>query len=317
MVKIAIAGGSSQVAHEVIDALVARGGHDITLLFRKDPDPKDTVEGTSWAKANYSDKEALTEFLKGFHTVLSFIDPRRDVSGEVQKNLIDASITAGVKRFAPAEWGAAVTTSSAADGKDVIREYLREVNKDKKVLEYCLFQCGGFMNYLSSPYIGAKHIAQVNTWYDFENCRALVIEGLEDKAQMTFTKVEDLARIVARAVEYEGEWPTLGGVNGGTLSSAQIIALGEKIRGKPFQVERLKTEDLEMGQLISTWIPLFHHPAIPEDQVEAISRHFLIAAFLAKLSGGHVVSDEWNKLLPDYVFTSMEQFLTDVWTGKP
>ncbi|KAK3348929.1 hypothetical protein B0T25DRAFT_591513 [Lasiosphaeria hispida] len=317
MVKIAIAGGSSQVAHEVIDALVVAGKHDITLLFRKDPDPKDTVEGTEWAKVDYLNKQALAEFLRGFHTVLSFIDPRRDAGGEVQKNLVDASIVAGVKRFAPAEWGAAVLLNSAADGKDVVREYLKEVNKDGKILEYCLFQCGGFMNYLSSPHIGAKHIAQVNTWYDFENCRALVIEGFEDKAQMTFTRVEDLAGVVARAVEYDGEWPTLGGINGSTVTSAQVIALGEKIRGKPFQVERLKVEDLEKGQLVSSWVPLFHHPAIPEDQVEPISRHFLLTAFLVKLSGGHVVSDEWNMLLPDYEFTSIEQFLTNVWTGKP
>jgi len=38
------------------------------------------------------------------HTVLSFADARHDEGGKSQKTLIDASIAAGVKRFAPAEW---------------------------------------------------------------------------------------------------------------------------------------------------------------------------------------------------------------------
>lgn len=29
------------------------------------------------------------------------------------------------------------------------------------------------------------------------------------------------------------------------------------------------------------------------------------------------VSDEWNRLLPDYKFTQAEEFLADAWRGKP
>lgn len=29
------------------------------------------------------------------------------------------------------------------------------------------------------------------------------------------------------------------------------------------------------------------------------------------------VSDEWNKLLPDYKFTSAADFLSEAWAGKP
>ena len=29
------------------------------------------------------------------------------------------------------------------------------------------------------------------------------------------------------------------------------------------------------------------------------------------------VSNEWNKLLPDYMFTKAEEFLVDFWRDKP
>lgn len=48
---------------------------------------------------------------------------------------------------------------------------------------------------------------------------------------MSFTTVQDLAGIVARAVEFEGEWPTIGGIRGTQLSMNRIVALGEEIRG--------------------------------------------------------------------------------------
>jgi hypothetical protein len=41
------------------------------------------------------------------------------------------------------------------------------------------------------------------TPFDFAKRRVLVAEGSE-KEKITLTKVQDLARVVARAVEYEG-----------------------------------------------------------------------------------------------------------------
>jgi len=32
--------------------------------------------------------------------------------------------------------------------------------------------------------------------------------------------------------------------------------------------------------------------------------------------GAFDVSDEWNKLLPEYKFTGAEEFLTDAWRGN-
>lgn len=54
---------------------------------------------------NYDNKTDLSEALEGIHTLLSFVQLLADPDNQSQKNLIDAAITAGVKRFAPSEYG--------------------------------------------------------------------------------------------------------------------------------------------------------------------------------------------------------------------
>lgn len=140
MVKIAVAGGSGrtpnlvpsterfsanttvEVAREVIDALVATKKHEITILSRhvsssrvpiaeKANSPvKDTrAEGLPtevvWKVVDYGDKASLTEALQGIHTILSFVQTLWEPEQQTQKNIIDAAIAAGVKRFAPSEFG--------------------------------------------------------------------------------------------------------------------------------------------------------------------------------------------------------------------
>jgi hypothetical protein len=63
------------------------------------------LPGVAWKTVDYGNKNDIAEALKGIHTVLSFINQWVDHGNKAQKSLIDASITAGVKRFAPSEYG--------------------------------------------------------------------------------------------------------------------------------------------------------------------------------------------------------------------
>lgn len=67
--------------------------------------------------------------------------------------------------------------------------------------------------------------------YDFENRRAIMREGGDDDT-IVLTTVQDLAGVVARAIDYEGEWPVVGGVRGSRISIKELIALAEEIRGQ-------------------------------------------------------------------------------------
>jgi hypothetical protein len=101
---------------------------------------------------------------------------------------------------------------------------------DPKVLEYTLFQPGLFVNYLTRPHKSSNHVHLMEIPFDFENRRALVLDG-GDNDRMTLTTVHDLAHVVAKAIDFEGEWPVIGGIRGTDISIGQLMSLGEKIRG--------------------------------------------------------------------------------------
>lgn len=62
------------------------------------------IPGVSYIRTSYEDFNQLARALHGVHTVLSFLVTQVDPVSMAQKNLIDAAVQAGVKRFAPSEW---------------------------------------------------------------------------------------------------------------------------------------------------------------------------------------------------------------------
>lgn len=120
-----VTNGSADVAQEIIDVLVAAKKHEIVLLYRKVSTLSAHVliggfvaanwpaqnalaglatKAVTCVKANYEDPKQLAQILQGVHTVLSFVINQDDPASTVQRNLIDAAVQAGVKRFAPSEW---------------------------------------------------------------------------------------------------------------------------------------------------------------------------------------------------------------------
>jgi len=49
---------------------------------------------------------------------------------------------------------------------------------------------------------------------------------------MTLTTMHDLTSVIARAVEYNGEWPVIDGIYGTTLLTTKLLEIGAKVRGK-------------------------------------------------------------------------------------
>ena len=199
--------------------------------------------------------------------MLSFIATQEDPASLVQKNLIDAAVEAGVKRFAPSEWSTwAVLIYNLVPVTDFVQirpgapelvrvqgrntpipqgveqrpqgklqrypKALRNPNTRscRQVLEYTLFQPGLFLNYLTSPHKSSQHVHVMELPIDFHKRRALVLDGGDDNI-ITLTTVQDFSHVVARAIDYEGEWPVVSGIRGADMSVGQLIALGEKIRG--------------------------------------------------------------------------------------
>lgn len=108
-------------------------------------------------------------------------------------------------------------------------EFVPQTTEYNKVLEYSLFQPGLFLNYFSYPHKSAEYFHNTEVKIDFQNCRAIVLD--ESDNQVTLTTVQDLGRVVAAAIDFEGEWPETGGIRGGQIKLSELIKLGEKLRG--------------------------------------------------------------------------------------
>lgn len=76
-------------------------------------------------------------------------------------------------------------------------------------------------------------------------------------------------------------------------------------------------EDLEAGNLKTSWTLETSHSSVAEDQAADFMKSTLIGTLLSGAKGAWAVSDEFNRILPDYKFTQIEDFLAKVWEGKP
>jgi len=103
-----------------------------------------------------------------------------------------------------------------------------------------------------------------------------------------------------------------------TLSTQKKgLNCSQRFTGRIFSIEKVKLADLEKGILTASWTLEASHPSVTEDHVEKMLKTVLIGTLLSSAKGAWDVSDEMNQLFPDFKFTQIEDFLTEVWEGKP
>ncbi|KAK0657627.1 hypothetical protein B0T16DRAFT_502447 [Cercophora newfieldiana] len=319
MVNVAVAGGTGQLAREVIDALLATGNHTITILSRH-PSPSlplYTNPLITHITVDYTSLPSLTTALSTHktHTVLSFIQALSDPLGTAQITLINACLASGVKRFAPSEYACKSTTHLPFWGaKALVRSYLERINTPIPVLEYTLFQPGLLLDYLAAPYRTSEHVTPLGTPFVVANRRAVVVSGHED-AVLVFTSARDVARGVTMMVGYEGVWPTVSGMRGGRVTFREVVGICERIRGR-MEVEEVRVEDLKRGELKLGWGLGGRHKAVEEERAEEMKRRVMVGILMGCVDGDWDVGVEVNELFPGCEFEGVEAFLRRVWEGK-
>lgn len=157
---------------------------------------------------------------------------------------------------------------------------------------------------------------------------------------MTLTSVADTAAVIARAVGFDGKWPAVGGIRGNRVTISQILEIGTRVRGRDtstsscgeepsgdvallicsvarqFAVEKVRAEDLEAGELKTTWSLEAIHKAVSDDKAQALLKMVCIGTLLSSSKGAWDSSDEMNQLFPEYKFMSIEEFLSRAWKGR-
>lgn len=293
------------------------GNHSITIFTRSSP-PSNPNPNVSYLQVDYHNLAALTTALRGFDTCLSFLVAHLDPANTAQKNLIHACIAGGVRRFAPSEWALASNSAVPAyQQKDEIAAYLADLAQQGKLggLEYCLFQPSVFTDYFAHPYPLSPGLITWPFFVDFEKRRAIVLDDGEQRFGVT--TVADVSAMLERALSDERTWPVVGGMRGDTVSIREMLELGKRVRGGEWLVEYVKSEDVERGELKTSFVPQMAHPVIPLDQREKASVGFVVTFFRAMKMGCWDAGDAFNRLYPDYKFTGVEEYLVKAWEGKP
>lgn len=78
-------------------------------------------------------------------------------------------------------------------------------------------------------------------------------------------------------------------------------------------MERVELDDLKAGKLKTSWAPSADHPAIAPEQLRAAAEMFTTYSLLSIHRGDWDLPDQWNRLLPDFQYVSLEDFLRNSW----
>jgi hypothetical protein len=222
-----------------------------------------------------------------------------------------------VRRFAPSEWSIASNSRvQAYANKDDFAKYLEDLKANGELgqLQYCLVQPSVFLDYFAHPYPLSPGFISWPLFMDLENRRAMILD--DGTYPFVVTAVSDVSEMLAGALDDPNPWPVVGGVQGVRTNINELFAIAQKIRGGEWKVDQVSSEDVEKGELKTSWVPQLEHPAIPVDLREKFSVGFVLEFFRAMKSGSWDVGREWNERLTSFEPMSLETYLTKAWKGR-
>ncbi|MCJ1312671.1 hypothetical protein MMC25_006347 [Agyrium rufum] len=147
--NVAIAGATGNSGSAILKALVDSNKFNVTVLIRSDSTTTPSFpESVSTRTVDYSKTETLVESLKGQDAVVSALN--HAFLGH-QHALLDASVTAGVQRFIPSEYGSDTLNAKAAKlplftNKLVEQKYVEDLAVQGKIT-WTLVITGPFLDF--------------------------------------------------------------------------------------------------------------------------------------------------------------------------
>ena len=149
--KIALVGATGNLGPAILKALLD-GGYEVTILSREGSTSTDNLVSHSRqkiAKVNFEDVNSIFSALEGIEGVVSNVSSQALLS---QKKIIDAAITAGVKRFLPSDFGSDLSVEFNQSvpfnmPKVEIHHYLAEKVKTHPEFSYTAVCSGPFFDW--------------------------------------------------------------------------------------------------------------------------------------------------------------------------
>jgi len=238
--RVAIAGATGNLGPAILSNLVSTG-FPVTVLTRQGSNSSSKIESHSnqtIKEVDYSSLESLTSALQGVDVLVSTLG---GASIPAQKLMVDAAISAGVKRFIPSEFGADTTNPKSRalpvyGGKTAIQDYLAEKAKENSNFTYTLVLNGGFFDW------GCKNgfivnIAQRSANFYDGGDRPMSVSTLDTIGKGVVGVVKNLDATKNRAVY----------IQDACVTTSQLVNVAKKLdkEGKEWKIENKDTATIE------------------------------------------------------------------------
>lgn len=311
MVKVAVAGGTGGIGQHIVEGIVASGKHEVIVLSRRTSHPDLDALNVRVVPVSYDDPASLASALQGVHTIISTISGFNEASMVVpQLALLDAAVKAGVKRFAPSEFSVRADPESPIEIYRLKRLVARAVASSG--LEYTIFECGSFMNYLACGTRGIGHLRELRLLFDVENASAK-LPG-DGSTHIVYTRAEDIGRFVAASLDLE-HWPECSQMRGDRLRLNEVVKLAEEVRGKKFNVTYVSEEQI-LAKINSSERSTLKHP---DAQFSSFDLEKFLNQWLLECLRDNPVGFEGknlNELCPQVQPMGVAEFLRTWWGQK-
>lgn len=232
--NVVLVGAAGTTGETVLTQLIASGKFNIKVL-RRHGSKSAVPEGIAVQEVDFESIPALTEALAGQDAVVCTVTA---TSAGVQKNLIDASIAAGVYRFIPSDFGADMAYDGARDipifaGKFEILDYLEEKAKTT-ALTWSSIATGAFLDWG----IGRNFVL------DFSQYKPTLIDGGD--IVFSATTVEDVGKSVPQTLLHPEETRNrIVYAESARFSQKHLLALAQELEPeKPWQVSNVSIQEL-------------------------------------------------------------------------
>ena len=269
--NVIIIGASGYIGQPILSSLISAGFTVSALTRSSTPSTFNFPSTVTVHQTDYS----MASLLKAFKDQDAVVSAIGTFSTAQQVAIIDAAITAGVKRFIPSEFGidsshpAVEHSVPAIKGKKDTIAYLRA--QESTGLSWTAICVGAFFD-------GTFRTRGSMGW-DVPARRAVIFDG--GNTEYEATNLEQIARAVAAVLSpksFEDTRNEFVYVNSFTMTQNQVLAALEKVSGEKWKVEhaevaklsaksleRLKSPDpsaIKAGDLYEESFPIAHFGAI-------------------------------------------------------
>ncbi|MGP9688479.1 NmrA family NAD(P)-binding protein [Psychrobacter sp. AOP22-C1-C5] len=224
----AIAGGSGDLGLRVIEALCQQGV-SVRALIRKETsfDVCQIIKqkGADINLVDFNDPSALTAALENVHCVISTLNGLEPVLINVQGDLLNAAIKAGVPRFIPSDFSLDFTKTIAGENRnmDIRRDFKKRL--DAAPIQATSILCGAFTDLLTgeAPII-LKKFNRILYWGN-------------PNQDLNFTTKDDAAHFTALAA-MDADAPRILRISGDIVSANELAKIMSNLTDSRYKTLR-------------------------------------------------------------------------------